>query len=125
MPAANAKAMAEFKTGRLQRELLINGTLSASVKVGDVVKMSGSAIIAVTGSDSANSALAIDAAKAAIQEGNYIVAQSDMSMGDGHAKVEYSNYAYSDVVASTATAKDVAVFKIVNLDDIIAKAEVI
>lgn len=102
--------MARFKTGYLQREIPIVATLAANLKVGQICTFSG-----VDGT-----ALAALGDSAAVAVGQYIIAQSDMTMGDGHVPVENRNYKYSDVVAASTTAKTVAVFRIDDLGDIIA-----
>lgn len=99
---------AEFKTAYLQREIPVMATLTAALKVGQLCTYDGTALAAV--GDSTNVAV-----------GQYIVAQSDMTMGDGHVPVERRNYAYSDVVAASSTPKLVALFRVDNVDDLIVK----
>lgn len=102
--------MAHFKTAYLQREIPIKATLAAELKVGQVCTFNG-----VDGS-----ALAAVADGTAIVAGQYIIAQSDMTMGNGHVPVENRDYRYSDVVAASSTPKLVAVFRIDDPTDIIS-----
>ena len=102
--------MARFKTAYLQREVPVMGTLAADVKVGQVVTFSG-----VNGT-----AIAAVANDTAITAGQWIVAQSDMTMGEGHVPVENRDYRYSNVVKASTTAKHVALFRIDNPEDIVA-----
>ena len=96
---------AEFKTAYLQREIPVVGTVAADLHVGQVVTYNGTAIAVVADS-------------AAIAAGQYIVAQSDMTMGEGHVPVENRDYRYSDVVKASTTPKHVALFRIDNPDDV-------
>lgn len=102
--------MARFKTGYLQREIPIVATLAADLKVGQICTFSG-----VDGT-----ALAALGDSAALAAGQYIIAQSDMTMGYGHIPVENRDYRYSEVVAASTTPKTVAVFRINDPGDIIA-----
>ena len=103
--------IAHFKTAYLQREIPIKATLANAVRVGQVCTFSG-----VDGS-----ALAAISDSTAIAEGQYIIAQSDMTMGNGHVPVENRNYKYDDTVAASTTAKLVAVFRINDPSDVIAR----
>lgn len=98
--------MAQFKTAYLQREIPVKATLEAELKVGQVCTFDGSALAAKTGAPAV---------------GDYIVAQSDMTMGDSHVPVEQRNYNYSDKVAASATPKLVALYRINDLTDITSK----
>lgn len=58
----------------------------------------------------------------AVTEGNYIIAQSDATMGGGHVPVETLSYKYigaNDFVAESTTAKNIAVFKIIDANDVV------
>lgn len=99
---------AEFKTAYLQREIPVMATLTANLKVGQLCSYNGTALAAVA-----------DATAVAV--GQYIIAQSDMTMGNGHVPVEQRNYAYSDVVAASTTPKLVALFRVDNPDDLIVR----
>ena len=101
---------AEFKTAYLQREIPVVGTLAGDLKVGQVCTFSG-----VDGT-----AIAAVADATPITAGQWIVAQSDMTMGEGHVPVENRDYRYSDIVKASATAKHVALFRIDNPEDIIS-----
>lgn len=98
--------MAQFKTAYLQREIPVKATLAADLKVGQVCTFSGVDGSALAGKTSAPAV------------GDYIVAQSDMTMGDSHVPVEQRNYNYSDKVAASTTAKLVALYRINDLTDI-------
>lgn len=101
--------MAHFKTAYLQREIPVMATLAAPLKVGQVCTFDG-----VDGS-----ALAAAGDEATVVAGMYIVAQSDMTMGEGHVPVEYRDHRYSDAVAASATPKHVALFRITDPSDVI------
>ena len=99
---------AHFKTAYLQREIVIQAKVSEKLEVGALCTYT-----AGTNTIAGASAAAV---------GNYIVAQSDMTMDTGHVPVEYRNHQYSPDVAVSATAKNVALFRIDNPDDIIVEA---
>lgn len=101
---------AEFKTAYLQREVPVMATLAAALRVGQVCTFSG-----VDGT-----ALAAISDSTAIAAGQWIVAQSDMTMGEGNVPVEYRDHRYSDVVAASTTPKHVALFRINDPSDIIS-----
>lgn len=105
--------MAHFKTAYLQREIPIKATVATALKVGQVCTFSG-----VDGS-----ALAPVANGTAIAAGQYIVAQSDMTMGNGHVPVEYRDHRYNPSVAVSSTPKLIAVFRINDPTDIISYEE--
>lgn len=128
------KYKAGFKTAYLQREIpidaVVNGdefiaagtpadTANLTLHVGDVVKFDGTNLGLAFAYSATNDA-AIDDSDA-IKEGNYIVAQSDMSMEYGHVPVEYRDYKYENKVADSTTAKKVALFRINNVDDLIVE----
>lgn len=101
---------AKFKTGYLQREIPVMGTLAADLHVGQICTFSGvdgTAIAAI--GDSTN-----------LTAGQWIVAQSDMTMGEGHIPVENRDYRYNDKVAASSTPKHVALFRIDDPSDVIA-----
>lgn len=127
------KYKAQFKTAYLQREIVENiavdgdagleadytvaNTVDLTLHVGDVVKIANDKLsLALAYHASADAS--IDDSDA-VKEGNYIVAQSDMTMEYGHVPVEYRDYKYENNVADTASAKKVALFKITNVDDLI------
>lgn len=98
--------MAEFKTAYLQREVAIDATLAADLKVGQVCTLSSAGALA---------------AATSVAVGNVIIAQSDMTVGNGHVPVENRDWKYSDVVAASSTKKHVMVFVITDVNDIITK----
>ena len=96
---------AKFKTAYLQRETVMDVKVAANMKVGTVVTLSSETITAVE-DDVTTPALT-----------HYIVAQSDMTMD----RRDYTkhDYEYSDVVKQSATAKKVALFKVIDIDDVV------
>lgn len=112
-----------FKTAYLQKEEVMDVAVFSTetndyFKVGQVVNLT-----AASGTTPAY--ISKDATPAV---GDYIVAQSDMTMEYGHVPVENRDYRYEAKVAVTeATAMDatsvykkVALFKITNLNDIVS-----
>ena len=96
---------AHFKTALGQRELVLDCKVAADLTVGQVCKLS-------SGTLSASTATAAAA-------GDYIIAQSDMTMEYGHVPVESRNYAYdARVKASTSKNKKVAVFVVTDVNDV-------
>ena len=101
---ANYKA--QFKTALGQKEIVLDCKVSAALKVGQVCKYTAS-----------TNTLAPSAAAAV--EGDYIVAQSDVTIGTGHVPVENRDYRYDpSVAASTSANKKVAVFKVTDVNDV-------
>lgn len=98
--------MAEFKTAYLQREVAVDATLAADLRVGQVCTLSSAGALA---------------AATAVAAGNVIIAQSDMTMGNGHVPIELRDHKYSDVVKASSTKKRVMVFMITDVNDIIPK----
>lgn len=116
--------MAGFKTAYLQHEVDydIDVVGSANLKVGDLVT-----VVAETSTVQGymSKAASLDAA-------THIIAQSDQSLGYGHIPVEDRDYRYDPSVAPTVSAaptgktetwKHVALFKIINKDDVILAAD--
>ena len=102
---------AYFKTGLDQREIVMDVKVSADVKVGNLVTLTG------TGS----SATIAAASSGTPTAGQYIVAQSDMTMG----KRDYSTheFVYSDVVKASTALKKVALFRVNDPSDVYTMAE--
>ena len=103
-----------FRTGYLQREIVVDGKPQADLEVGHLVTYDAETgnITKKTGSDAT-----------AIAVGDYIIAQSDMTMEYGHAKVENRDYSYSPKVAESKSAfKKVALFRVNDPSDIIITA---
>lgn len=100
--------MASFKTAYLQREIPVKATVAKELRVGQLCTYNGTALAGVENGT-------------AVAVGQYIVAQSDVTMGDSHVLVEQHNYNYSDKVAVSATPKLVALFRVDNPDDVIAR----
>lgn len=97
---------AHFKTAYLQREIPVQATVSEELVVGALCTFNGTAIAG--------------ASTAAV--GNYIVAQSDMTMGEGHVPVERRDHNYSPKVAASTTPKSVALFLITDASDVVVEA---
>lgn len=100
---------AHFKTAHGQREMVLDVQVAADMKVGYLVTLSGSGDTAKITAATAGPATA----------GQYIVAQSDMTMG----RRDYSlyEYQYSDVVKASTTLKKVALFRVDDPSDIIVE----
>ena len=100
-------AKAHFKTAYLQRELPMDVKVAADMEVGTLVSLADNTITEKEGPAEA---------------GDYIVAQSDMTMEYGHVPVEYQDWRYSPKVAeSPSTVKKVALFRVNNPDDIVVE----
>ena len=111
-------AQANFKTAYLQRELPVDAKAASSLElhVGDVVSGTVGADGVLTIAARSNAVEAT--AKSSVAVGDYIVAQSDMTMEYGHVPVENRDYRYNDKVSMGTSAKKVALFKINDLSDI-------
>lgn len=108
-------AKANFKTAYLQREVPLDVKVSSGtlqLHIGDVVSITSAGVVTAR----SNSVEAT--AKGAVAVGDYIVAQSDMTMEYGHVPVENRDYRYSDEVNLGTTAKKAAFFRINNLEDV-------
>lgn len=93
---------AGFKTVFEQRAIVmdVQGASAITANVGDVVYLDN------------NGKLAARSAVANVANGDYIIAQSDMTMGYGHVPVENRDYRYSKDVAVTTTAKKYILYPI-------------
>ena len=102
-----AYEVAEFKAARLQREIPMDVKVSEKLEVG--------ALCAYTAGTNTI------AGATTIADATHIVAQSDMTMEYGHVPVENRDYRYSPGVAASSgsAVKKVALFKIINPDDVI------
>ena len=111
-------AQANFKTAYLQRELPVDAKAVSPLElhVGDVVSGTVGADGVLTIAARSNAVEAT--AKSSVAVGDYIVAQSDMTMEYGHVPVENRDYRYNDQVSMGTSAKKVALFKINDLSDI-------
>ena len=111
-------AQANFKTAYLQRELPVDAKAASPLElhVGDVVSGTVGADGVLTIAARSNAVEAT--AKSSVAVGDYIVAQSDMTMEYGHVPVENRDYRYDDKVSMSTSAKKVALFKINDLSDI-------
>lgn len=115
---------AQFKTAYLQREVVMDAILSTNsgaaadgmvgandYKVGDLVKYTKS-----------TNTLAPVATAPTTNDGTYyFFAQSDQTMGYGHVPVENRDYRYNPSIAKSAanTTKKVALFQVVDFNDVI------
>lgn len=116
---------AKFKTAYLQREIPVEVAVigSAALEVGQLVTLTPT-----NGTNPDYIAAAVGAtAAAALSAATHIIAQSDMTMEYGHVPVENRDYKYSPEVAVTAGTigtsspkKKVALFKLINKDDVTA-----
>ena len=116
--------MASFRTAYLQREVYLDCDVvgSAPLKVGDCVQY-----------HEATASVAAYIQKSTFANATHIIAQSDQTLAYGHIPVENRDYRYNPEVAATIAAapatattttwKHVALFKIVNRDDIILAAD--
>ena len=116
------KQAGSFKTAYLQHEIVEDVKVTAGkgqgLHVGDIVKIT-SGVLGLVLSASATSANGVSFP--ALTTDMYIVAQSDQTMEYGHVPVEMRDYRYDDKVADKATAKKVALFRIINPLDVIVK----
>lgn len=104
--------MAHFRTAYGQREIILTGTVAAETKVGDLVIVTGTYDAATITKTTA------------LSLATHIIAQSDMTLEYGHVPVEDRNWKYVPTVAATAAGvtKKVAVFEIIDKNDIILEA---
>ena len=116
------KQAGSFKTAYLQHEIVEDVKVTAGkgqvLHVGDIVKITNG-VLGLVLSASATSANGVSFP--ALTTDMYIVAQSDQTMEYGHVPVEMRDYRYDDKVADKTTAKKVALFRIINPQDVIVK----
>lgn len=116
------KQAGSFKTAYLQHEIVEDVKVTAGksqvLHVGDIVKITNGVLGLVL---SASATAAGSVVFPALTTDMYIVAQSDQTMEYGHVPVEMRDYRYDDKVADKATVKKVALFRIINPQDIIVK----
>lgn len=114
------KQAGSFKTAYLQHEVVEDVKVTAGKKqvlhVGDIVKITNGVLGLVL---SASASAAGSVVFPALTTDMYIVAQSDQTMEYGHVPVEMRDYRYDNKVADKATAKKVALFRIINPQDVI------
>ncbi len=106
---ANYKA--HFRTALGQREIVLDAKVTADLVVGQICKFT-------PGTGDNPGTLAPSTAVAAA--GDYIVAQSDMTMEYGHVPVEHQDHRYNPKVAATTGSnwKKVAVFRVIDVTDV-------
>lgn len=116
------KQAGSFKTTYLQHEIVEDVKVTAGknqvLHVGDIVKITNGVLGLVL---SASASAAGSVVFPALTTDMYIVAQSDQTMEYGHVPVEMRDYRYDDKVADKSTAKKVALFRIINPQDVIVK----
>lgn len=114
------KQAGSFKTAYLQHEVVEDVKVTAGknqvLHVGDIVKITNGVLSLVL---SASATAAGSVVFPALTTDMYIVAQSDQTMEYGHVPVEMRDYRYDNKVADKATAKKVALFRIINPQDVI------
>lgn len=114
------KQAGSFKTAYLQHEIVEDVKVTAGknqvLHVGDIVKITNGVLGLVL---SASASAAGSVVFPALTTDMYIVAQSDQTMECGHVPVEMRDYRYDNKVADKATAKKVALFRIINPQDVI------
>ncbi len=114
------KQAGSFKTAYLQHEVVEDVKVTAGknqvLHVGDIVKITNGVLGLVL---SASATAAGSVVFPALTTDMYIVAQSDQTMEYGHVPVEMRDYRYDDKVADKSTAKKVALFRIINPQDVI------
>lgn len=114
------KQAGSFKTAYLQHEVVEDVKVTAGknqvLHVGDIVKITNG-VLGLVLSASAASASAVSFP--ALTTDMYIVAQSDQTMEYGHVPVEMRDYRYDNKVADKTTVKKVALFRIINPQDVI------
>lgn len=123
------KYRGEFETAYLQHEVALDLKVKAAggvasgdtpsstqiLHVGDIVKIVNNELqLVVAGAATENSIV-----DPALTTDMYIVAQSDQTMEYGHVPVELRDYRYVDTVADKTTVKKVALFRIINPQDVI------
>lgn len=122
--------MASFRTAYLQREVYLDTAVVGDCKVGDFVIFTAetSSVQQYIKKAAAADVTAANAAAGKL----YIVAQSDQTIAYGHVPVENRDYRYDPKVAQTkATAptaktdpwKHVALYKVINFEDVIPAAD--
>lgn len=112
-----------FKNAYLQKAFKLDDVAVLSTEAGDIFKI-GQVVNLTAASGTTPAYLSKDTSPAV---GDYIIAQSDDTVGDGHVLVEEKNYKPTGYVAVTeATAMDadsvtksVVVYKITDLDDLV------
>lgn len=123
------KYRGEFKTAYLQHEVALDLKVKAAggvasgdtpstsqiLHVGDIVKIVNNELQLVVSGAATEGAIA----DPALTTDMYIVAQSDQTMEYGHVPVELRDYRYVDTVADKTTVKKVALFRIINPQDVI------
>ena len=114
------KQAGSFKTAYLQHEVVEDVKVTAGknqvLHVGDIVKITNGVLGLVL---SASASAAGSVVFPALTTDMYIVAQSDQTMEYGHVPVEMRDYRYDNKVADKVTAKKVALFRIINPQDVI------
>lgn len=96
-----------FKTAHSQREIVLDVKVTADMTVGTLVNLTGSG----------DTATITAATSETVTAGQYIVAQSDMTMGRRDYTVH--EFVYSDKVKASTELKKVAVYRVNDPSDIL------
>lgn len=97
--------MAEFRTAYSQHILPLDVIVSADLAIGDLV----------TYTASTNTI----AKAASLTAATHIVALSDQTIAGGHVSTDVKDYASSDTVTKSTTAKKVGLYPIFDASDVI------
>jgi N-acetylmuramic acid 6-phosphate (MurNAc-6-P) etherase len=101
--------MAHFRTGYQQHVLPLYATVGADLVIGDLVT-----VTAASGSTPAAIAKASTLAAA-----THMIALSDESVGGNYVPTDLKNYAPSNTVAKSTTAKKVGLYPLFDKADVI------
>ena len=96
-----------FKTAHSQREIVLDVKVTADMTVGTLVNLTGSG----------DTATITAATSETVTAGQYIVAQSDMTIGRRDYTVH--EFVYSDKVKASTELKKVAVYRVNDPSDIL------
>lgn len=113
-----------FKNAERQKAIKLDDVATISTEAKDVFKI-GQVVNLTAAASTVPAYLSKDATPAA---GDYIIAQSDDTVGYGHIAVENKEYKPKGYVAVTedtamdasSITKSVVVYKIIDIDDIVA-----
>lgn len=128
--------IARFKTAYNQREIVMSSLLTvdspaAGSNSANYVNSEGKTVkglpvgTMVSYNKTTNTFTEVKGSASAapvVTAGNYIIAQSDATMSGGHVPVETLSYKYvgaHDYVAESAVAKNIALFEITDVADVV------
>ena len=98
--------MAHFRTAQSQKILPLDVKVTAELKVGDLVKLTAGTPASI-------------AKAASLAEATHMVALSDETIGGNYVHTDLRNYAPSDKVAASTTAKKVGLYPLFDKADVI------